>query len=153
MAAKLSDTSPFKYDESAPAGWQYFGDMNVENGGFWFKESGYDDHVYYAELICHDNFGSAENEFTLYVGSIYIDQKDVERVKAEWLQQAYVDRSRYDFISDVFAHGGGDVDRTTVLRVGKDKRSSTDCSGREVDEILNWNIKLRRYIENEFLDR
>lgn len=131
--------------------WHYHGDMNVKEGGFWFKESGYDDHVYYVELIGHDNFGGAANEFTVHRGSIYLGDKDIERIKTKWTGQPDTERSRYDVIFEQFAYAGGDTDYTTCLRIGKDKRDQFDNS-RDVDDVLHWNTNLRRYIENEFLD-
>jgi hypothetical protein len=130
--------------------WHYNGDMNVKGGGFWWKESGYDDHVYCVEIIPCSSFGQDDNEFIIYNGSIFLS-KDWQERAINSLQEDNQPATRANIVEQVMRDTGIDGSFTVRICVGKRKENSDIYKRDEINRYLRKNVNLRKWIEEEFL--
>lgn len=134
--------------------WFYNGDVNIENGGWFYQESGHPDHVYAVEVIdSSSGLHMADNEFLISKGTIFIGD-DIAVHKAALACCGHADGekvTRHELIYAMNAYRGiEDVDYSYV-RVGKvDKYSRYQLDDDKIDYQLRGNASLRKFVKSEF---
>jgi hypothetical protein len=141
-------------DKTMPK-WNYNGDMNLEEGGFYWREADADDYVLAVRVTPCSDAGGPDNLFHIESGSIYIgDNPDRIASALDVIGQTPDDSTREDIVYALMAYAGIDGGSETVLRFGKDE--SDYCRGGgwnpAPDNVLRRNTDLRRYVERNFLD-
>lgn len=141
--------------------WKYCGDMNPENGGFWWREDSPKDssYVYAVEVIPLSDLGGPDCAFIVDGGSIHIGN-DAEMI-AEFHQiigfepEAGTLKSeiRRATVEGARAYRGIESDSKTIVQIGKlsqyDPEYPHGFNG--PDTVLRGNSSLARYIRREFL--
>lgn len=131
--------------------WYYCGDINIENGGYYWQESGYADSVYIVSVICMSDIGAADNEFFIQSGSVFIgDDKKIHASALATIGKTLADYSRHDLIDAMFAYRGIEQDQSEHIRIGKPDYVYQNPSDL-VTHQLRGNASLRRYIRREYM--
>jgi hypothetical protein len=136
-----------------PKGWKYSGDMDLECGGFYWKDEGDSDFVIAVDIIPCSDAGGPDNLFYVEKGTIYFHPDKY----AEYLSTIGMEveeATRDDLINAAKAYGGIERDSETVIRIGKDQSEDVRAGGwnPEPDTILRSDASLRKYVEREFLN-
>lgn len=136
--------------------WNYCGDMNLECGGFYWQESGYDDDVYCVEVIPASEMGGPDNLFLIqYDASIYLGNPDTINRALEccgWVEDS-AKATRAQIVEAVRAYQGADDRSIDWVAIGKVEESGTYCgfSMPEIDVQLRGNASLARFVRREYL--
>jgi hypothetical protein len=153
--------------------WKYRGDLNIEYGGYFYNDEGPDSMPDYIEMVRvtpASDGGGPDNLFLIEKGSVYIPVDRPATLKSAadccgWTYDAtaatlLVDGVEHAFQSPVWrewmldallSYHGQDGADSYVVRVGKaDKDARGFLADREPDFVLRSNVKLKRWIENEF---
>jgi len=143
--------------------WHYNGDVNLEYGGFWWREDGADDYVLAVRVTPCSDAGGPDNLFHVERGSIYLPQDAAGRA-TRLSVCGYIDppdanpaTARTLYVDAAIAYGGIERDTyrgETVVQVGAKLDDCAEVGGWQPtpDVILRGNASLRRYIKREFLD-
>lgn len=141
--------------------WNYSGDMNICEGGFYWQESGFDDHVYAVGITPCSDAGGPSNLFWITKGSIYLGDKARQIYALDCIGVDPENATRFDYVEAMRAYAGIEPDSyggQSVVQIGK--LDPDDWNGRysyrgfalpEPDYILRGNASLRRFIRREFL--
>lgn len=135
-----------------PKGWKYSGDLNLECGGFYWKDEGDVDFVMAVEITPCSDAGGPDNLFYVEEGSIYFHpDKYTDYLSTIGMEEA--EATRDDLIYAAKAYGGIQCDCDTVIRIGKDQSEDVRSGGWNPtpDVILRSDARLRKYVEREFL--
>lgn len=133
--------------------WQYQGDMNLECGGFfWRQENPNDDFVEIVEVVPDSDHGGADNVFHIAIGSVYLGVSD-EKKKAAldclgWLPP--VSEAPLSVLVDALrAYSGMEVDDCIHVRIGQIDPMTQDATMPE-DQIhqIRGNWKLKSYVKH-----
>jgi hypothetical protein len=134
--------------------WQYRGDVDLREGGLFWKEDDADDYVLAVEVIPCSAAGGPDNLFWINEGSIYITP---ERAKSalEGYGTAYADATRADIVEAIMSHYGMESDIETKLRIGPREPDPDnwrfDSSNFEEDVVLRAGSKLENWVKRECL--
>lgn len=152
--------------------WHYFGDIDLTEGGFFWREDGADDYVLVVDVIPFSNAGGPSNLFHIEAGSIFLPVNDPDRLapalaccgwsaddaltitgngapdavngSCEW---------RRRLVESCFAYQGIDGGTATVVQIGRDEGCFIrDGWSPNPDVILRGNAKLTNYVRRHFLD-
>jgi len=134
--------------------WNYRGDADLCEGGFFWREDGADDYVLAVEVIPCSAAGGPDNLFWINEGLIYITP---DRIKAalEGVYGPYYVPDRADTIDAVMSHYGMETDSETKLRIGK-YEPNPDCwrfdsDNFEVDVVLRGGSSLDNWVKRNCL--
>ena len=134
--------------------WTYFGDMHLEDGGFYWKHDREDDDfVSIVEVLCDGDMGGADNVFNITVGSLYLDA-DNATLKAAYdcCGQNMEDQSIATKVHCLKAYLGFDIDESHWIRIGKVDPLTGDATCEEIDIFqINGRSKIKNYVERNFL--
>ena len=134
--------------------WQYRGDVNLSEGGYFWREDGADDYVVVVEIIPCSAAGGPDNLFWINEGSIYITP---ERAKTalEGVYEPDHEPTRADIVDAIMGHYGMERDIETTLRIGKPEPDPDcwrfDSANFEVDVVLRGGSSLERWVKRECL--
>ena len=149
--------------------WNYNGDMNIKNGGFFWREDGSDDYVLAVRVTPCADAGGPDNLFVVECGSIYLPREiDQQRAAFECCGWTLSDDGTLtDYAGGVFksdalrelevdarmAYAGMERDRDIVIRIGRDESTDGRSGWNPSPDIVKpANLNLRRFIENNYLD-
>lgn len=155
--------------------WHYVGDINLENGGYFWREDDADDYVCVVDVTPCNDAGGPGNLFHVETGSVFLpvndreslsdavdcfgwkltgkgdivmnDGENVRKGCARW-RAIVVDacKTYHGMERDTF---GG----CTVVQIGKDEGPFVSNGwSPNPDVILRGNAKLENYVRREFLD-
>lgn len=134
--------------------WNYLGDINLEHGGFFWREDGAEDYVLAVVVTPCSDAGGADNLFHIEEGSIYIPS-DPKRLQSalDVIGVPLADANRRDIVEALRAYGGIERDNENVVRIGPEEEQWSRGGGwnPEPDTILRGNAKLANYVRREYL--
>jgi len=134
--------------------WNYSGDINLCEGGLYWRESGYSDHVYAVRVTPCSDAGGPDNQFWIERGSIFLGNPAHIASALECSGIDPAKATRADIVLSVDAYMGLDGPDMYMVQIGA--RAETAGPGwggaGEPDFILRGNASLRRFIRREFLD-
>jgi hypothetical protein len=137
-------------------GWNYSGDVNIEHGGYFWREDGASDYVLVVRVTPCSDGGGPDNLFNIEQGAIYLPDDERRDKALSTIDVHRLDASRSDLVEAFLAYSGIDRDFTnseTIVRVGPvDKFPKQDGWNPAPHKILRSNASLRRYVEREFLN-
>lgn len=133
--------------------WNYCGDVDIWHGGFYWQESGYDDHVYAVEIIPESHIGGRDNVALVQWGSIFIGD-DIARHKSalDGCGYPYETATRVQLVESMFAYAGLDDSDTRLIQIGKDPEDMPRDSFGDIDILLHGNTRLKQYVESNYCD-
>jgi hypothetical protein len=130
--------------------WQYSGDLNLCEGGYFWREDGADDYVLAVEIIPCSAAGGPDNLFWINEGSIYITPKRAEDALASYCELSH-EPTRADVVAAIISYYGMERDNETTLRIGKPEPDPDnwrfDSSNFEVDVILRGGSSLANWVK------
>lgn len=137
---------------SRKAKWNYNGDINLEYGGFFWREDGADDYVLVVRVQPCSDAGGPNNQFWIEQGSVYMPADADKRRRAlsvcGWENE--VDPTRWQLVDAFMAYSGVQHDSMngqTVVQIGaKAGEPGHGWGGVEVDTVLRGNAKLENYV-------
>ena len=134
--------------------WKYMGDVNIECGGYYWRDVGEDDYVEAVQVTPCSDAGGPDNLFYVEKGSIYLGNADLANV-LDTIGMTPAEATREDIVYAFNAYRG--MERAcwggeTVIQVGPTEEPYRwDGWSPEPDYKLRRNVNLRRHIENNFL--
>ena len=132
--------------------WQYIGDVNLECGGFYWREDGADDYVLAVDITPCSDAGGPDNLFHIAHGSIFVGNDSAIISSAlDTIGETIESASRLDIVYAMRAYRGLDGPDEYVVQIGKAQESSCNGWNPAPDKILRSNASLRRYVERNFL--
>jgi hypothetical protein len=114
-----------------------------------------DDYVILVRVTPCSDAGGPSNLYAVEIGSIYLPEDADKRKRAldccGWINDA--DKAtRGQLVEAMMAYHGQEIDRTTVIRIGKPEDGRNDGWNPAPDVVLRSNASLERYVRNNFLD-
>lgn len=135
--------------------WHYDGDVNIREGGFYWRNDAYDENqVHVVQVVPSKDSGGPDNLFRLLVG--IVDMSGYER-RATALSMAGLNAesaARWEVVSAFVAVHGVEPDEDYFIRIGKpDPYHVARGDDPEPDVILRSNTSLRKWVTREYLHR
>jgi len=134
------------------AKWNYNGDMNLENGGyFWRMNNPDDDYADIVDVVSESEMGGPDNIFLIEVGTVYFNPK-TRKSALDCCGYADDETLTTSLLIDAYkAYGGVEGDYSVVIQIGKDDpHRPRDSNFPDIEQIQgNW--KLENYVKREFL--
>ena len=137
--------------------WHYLGDVNLEHGGAYFRESDWSDHVDCVQVTPCSDAGGPDNLFWVESGTIYLGNPEHVTSALEscgwgalpdWLNQAQA----------LLGYMGMDCDAwdgRRIVQIGKAADPQDSWRGwddeTQPDKVLRGNASLRRYVRREYM--
>lgn len=140
-----------------PKRWNYSGDINVEHGGYWWKEDGSDDYVLAVRLTSCSDAGGPSNLFWIESGSIYLGDKARQDNALSVIGVEPCEATRREYVEASLVYYGIEQESwcgQCVIQIGKpeEAQDSWQWGGvNGVDYQLRGNASLARFIRREFL--
>ena len=153
--------------------WNYCGDVNLEHGGYyWRQDDPEDDYAYCVEIIDSSAFGGPDNIYLVQVGILYIPESNKDKQAClDCCGYKLVGTNIHDCVGGVFpldsehgkallmdavqAYKGVEIDYggRIVIQIGKLDSNYYDVSEYvfEPTDTIHGNNDLRKYIEREYL--
>lgn len=135
--------------------WNYVGDVNLREGGYYWREDDADDYVLAVEVTPCSAAGGPDNLFWINEGSVYITPERAA-LALESCDINPDDATRADVVDSIIGYYGIERDAETTLRIGKPEddpdKWQFDSANFAVDVVLRSNAKLRRWVERECLN-
>jgi hypothetical protein len=136
--------------------WNYCGDINIEHGGYFWREDGADDYVLCVRVTPCSDAGGPDNMFWIEHGSIYLPDDAEKRKRAldccGWIDDAAT-TTRAQLVDAFLAYYGSDTDAQTVVRVGPKQDGRREWNDEtQPDKVLRSNASLENYVRNNFLN-
>jgi hypothetical protein len=137
--------------------WNFNGDINLEYGGFFWREDGADDYVRAVRITPCSDAGGPDNLFHVEQGSIYMPLDAAKRKSALSVcgYENEANPSRSMLVDSFMAYHGIDRDSMNgeqVVRIGKAQELARDGWNPEPDFVLRGNSSLERFVKGQFLD-
>lgn len=142
----------------ANARWFYHGDINPENGGFWYRldnwQYGYADFV---RITPCSDAGGPDNQFWIESGSVYglDDEKRIKQAmnSCGWIPDEITGAARkHAIVQAMLGYGYNDQDLSELVQVGKHANHCSASFGRSVPhKVLRAGSDIARYVRREFL--
>lgn len=137
--------------------WNFNGDVNLEYGGFFWREDGADDYVCAVCVTPCVNGGGPDNLFHIEQGSLYMPADPAKR-KSALSTCGYENEpnpSRSMLVDAFMAYGG--IERATfngeqVVQIGKKQELEREGWNPEPDHVLRGNASLEKFVKANFLD-
>ena len=134
--------------------WQYRGDVDLREGGLFWREDGADDYVLAVEVIPCSAAGGPDNLFWIEEGSIYITPERAKQALAGVYGPDH-EPTRADIVEAIMSHYGMERDVETTLQIGKRQEDPDkwrfDSDNFRVDVVLRGNASLARWVERNCL--
>lgn len=148
--------------------WTYNGDVNLEHGGYyWRQDDPEDDYAYCVSVCGSDGFGGPDNIYLVTDGTVYIpDDAKARQDCLDVCGYKLIDNAIHDCCGGVFpldtedgrallidaikASNGVEADSDNVIQIGKLDADADDYIFEPTD-IIHGNNDLRNYIERTFL--
>ncbi len=130
------------------APWQYNGDLNIEEGGLFFREDGFDDYVTAIRVTPCSDGGGPSNLFHIETGSIYFSPDKLESA-LDIIGVKPADATVTDKAIAFCAYYGIDRDSYNgerVVRIGDAEEVEREGWNPEPDDILPEGSKLADYV-------
>lgn len=103
--------------------WQYFGDINLGQGGLFWCEDGSEDYVLTVRVTPASDMGGPDNVFLIESGSVYLPEDDAKRKDAlDAIGVEPGEATRRDLVVAFVAYHGIERDAMngeTWIRMGK----------------------------------
>lgn len=139
--------------------WNYSGDVNLEEGGFYWKEDDADDYVIAVRVTPCTDAGGPANLFWIESGSIYLGDKAKQDSSLSVIGVEPGEATRRDYVEAALAYGGIERDSyngQVVVQIGKvqeiiDSWQFGTSKAYTPDVQLRGNASLARYVRAEFL--
>lgn len=152
--------------------WNYTGDVNLTEGGLFWREDDADDYVLAVDVVPCSAGGGPSNLFNIVDGSIFLPVADPKRLTSAlaclgWnLDPITMDLShngetvrkgskewRRMLVESFHAYHGLDERTETVVQIGPSEEvySRGGEWSPEPDVILHGNAKLKNYVRSNFL--
>jgi len=116
------------------AKWQYCGDVDLMNGGYFWREDGADDYVLCVRVTACADAGGPGNMCWVEAGSIYLGTAAQRRAA---------------LIDAVLAHQGIDKDAGATVRVGPVDPFYNGRERIEPDTVLRSNASLKNWLKRQ----
>lgn len=148
--------------------WNYNGDINLEYGGFFWREDGAKDYVLAVRVTPCSDAGGPDNLFHVETGSLYMPQ-DATKANAALSCCGYSLRTdgavadgsgfwrtgraaRALLVDAWMAYHGMDLGREYVIRIGRADPDATGwCANETPDHVLRGGSSLRNFVKRELL--
>lgn len=138
--------------------WIYRGDINLSEGGFYWREDDADDYVLAVEVTPCSACGGPDNLYWITSGTIYLGDTAKQNESLSVIGVLPSEATRADYVEAALAYRGIESDchnGRQILQHGA-KLEPADFwrwndSAVEPDIILRRNASLRKYVEREFL--
>lgn len=137
--------------------WNYNGDVNLECGGFFWKEDGADDYVLCVRVTPCSDAGGPNNQFWIESGSIYMPNDPDKRRRALSVcgYENEAEPSRSMLVDAFMAYQGVEHDSMNgqiVVQIGAKADEPGHGWGEvRVDHVIRGNSRLANYVWNNFL--
>ena len=130
--------------------WNYIGDVNVENGGYWWRqERPDDDFVEAVEVVPESDMGGPDNVFMIFMGSIYLGNEDTLKRAAACCGLEGKTLTLAEKVDAVKSYAGMDVDGQHDIQIGP-----ADPHGKETELKpcqIRGNWKVKNFIKRNYL--
>lgn len=133
----------------------YFGDVNIEHGGFFYSLEGMKyDYADFVRVVPCVDAGGADNVFWIERGNVNILNpsalKDALRYcgMTDEYEDATPAQRRHMAIHACMSYGNIDIDQTETVRVGPECPFSGQRDTPKHDKQLRANASLRNYVRN-----
>lgn len=132
--------------------WQYDGDINLQCGGLYWREDTDPDTIQIVQVIPCSDFGKADNEFYIKIGTLYltVDETHLKSALDFCGVDTKVEGNLTTSVLSLIAYSGFDVDEEWQIRIGSKEYNS---HFEEPDEVLRGNSSLRKFVERRFLHK
>ena len=130
--------------------WRYVGDVDIMNGGYFWREDGQEDYVLCVRVTACADAGGPSNMAWVETGSVYLGTIDQRRGALDcigWPKDE--EPTRAALVDAVLAYQGLDKDEGATVRIGK---PDPFYDGREYIEptvILRANASLKNWIKRQ----
>ena len=141
--------------------WHYCGDVNLENGGYFWREpddTGKADYVEAVEVTPCSDAGGPSNLFWITAGSIPLiaDREKAALDCCGWadrMPQATRAQRRFMQVDAHKCYSGVEADAygNRVVQLGARREPARDCELVDPDTILRANASLKNYVRKNFL--
>jgi hypothetical protein len=154
--ANALQTAPSKRAKRARSRWQYSGDVDLRQGGFYFRDDD-SDLVEFVEIIPESVAGGPDNIFRIEVGDIFIpEQADRRKSALEFIGADLESPARGDLLHAFCAYEGIEIDSRSYVQVGFQVDEFWQGEGRgyvlpKIDHKLRSNASLRTFVQRTFL--
>lgn len=133
--------------------WHYEGDINLEYGGFYWREMGLPDCVEVVRVTPVSDAGGPNNVFEICTGSISLSPANLKgALSCCGFESA--NPTRAELVFAFYHYCGIETDETLIVRVGPIDAFWSDGRGGwnpAPDRILRANADLARFVRKEFL--
>ena len=133
--------------------WNYCGDINLEHGGYFWREAGADDYVEAVDVAPCSDAGGPDNLFWITEGSIYLGGDRAGALSCIGAEPGTTDRAT--LVDAHRAYGGVESDSlgASVVRIGpaepiRGQGWDNNITG---DVVLRASASLTRYVRKECL--
>lgn len=130
--------------------WNYNGDVNVEHGGYWWRqERPDDDYAEVVDVIPESDMGGPDNVFIITAGVVYLGNENALESALKYYGYNGDTPSLSEKVGAMMSYAGMDTDYTDVIRIGEPDPYARD-SNYEPEQIHgNW--KMKNYIKRNYL--
>ena len=136
--------------------WNFNGDVNLEYGGFFWREDGADDYVLAVRVTPCVDAGGPDNLFHIEQGSIYMPTDPAKRKSALACCGYEMETATRSMMVDAFmAYGGIERDSMNgeqVVQIGQKQELEREGWNPEPDYVLRGNASLEKFVRANFLD-
>lgn len=134
--------------------WTYNGDVNICEGGYYWREDDAQDYVLAVQVTPCSDAGGPANMFWIEAGSIYLGDIERQNSALDCIGVEPDNATRADYVEAVKAYYGIEPDcymGRYVVQLGKHIEECGSGWGSDIsaDIVLHGNASLRRYIERE----
>lgn len=130
--------------------WNYVGDVNVENGGYWWRQQRPDDNfVEVVDVIPESDMGGPDNVFLIFVGSVYFGNIKTMESALKCIDIKDKIPTLAEKVYAMKAYAGMDTDYQDVIRIGPPDPYGNETTQTPKQVSGNW--KLSNYIKHFYL--
>ena len=142
------------------ARWHYQGDVNPENGGFWYRLDNWGfDYADYVRITPCNDAGGPDNQFWIETGSIHSMDKP-ERVAQALAACGFPDQyetatkiqKRHMLACALLEYGFADVDACETVQIGKQaEHCGAGFDPISPDTVLRGGSDITRYVRRTYM--
>jgi len=132
--------------------WNYCGDVNLECGGFFWRETDDIESVECIDIIPCSDAGGPDNKFVIEFG--YINTfENLSKLESALnvIGMNIENASRFDIIYAFKAYSGIDSHSHVCVQIGKNEDDNPNGWNPVADHVLRSNAKLKNFVRREFL--
>lgn len=130
--------------------WNYVGDVNVENGGYWWRQDRPNDNfVEVVDVIPESVMGGPDNVYMIFVGSVYFGCQKMLKLALECCDYKGDAPTLAEKVEAVKAYAGMQTDHQDVIRIGSPDPHGNETTLNPTQIRGNW--KLSNYIKKQYL--